>query len=253
MLQAMIDESDSQQAEPRLFVMGGYIASVRQWERLTDEWQAELNRAPRLRNFSFHKAFPGSGRPHGQSEEERNVRVSNLREIIQRNVTAEIGIGFQVADHYAAYEWDKKLRNNPYGYAFVKLLASMSALMETLRLGKQRVDFIFDKRVIDEPKLLDGWFYAREHARPADPDIFKKILVNTPVFRSDAEVIALQAADMFAGSMRAANIAIMNSREPHPLWGLLLPDGRRAFIAPNAKQIRADAEAERARSMRGGS
>jgi hypothetical protein len=66
MLQALIDESDSQNVLPRTFIMGGYIASLRQWERLTDEWHSELGRAPKLGYFSFREAFPTSGAPRGE-------------------------------------------------------------------------------------------------------------------------------------------------------------------------------------------
>ena len=251
MLQAMIDESDSHGVTPRLFVMGGYIASVRQWQKLTDEWRAELLRDPRIRSFSFREAFPAGGRPNAQfhrmSVEERDIRVSNLREIIARNTAAQIGIGFEVSAHEAAYSWDSRQKNNPYGYAFVKLLASMSVLMQALKLGKQRVDFIFDDQKKKEKAIIDGWHHAREYTRPDDPSNFKKVLVNTPVFRSSKEVIALQAADFFVGSARTWNIAVINGRDPHKLWGLV-DSVPRAFIAPTAEQIRADAENERARA-----
>lgn len=45
MLQAMIDESDSHNVTPRIFVMGGYIASVAKWTALTEAWQVELDRS----------------------------------------------------------------------------------------------------------------------------------------------------------------------------------------------------------------
>src|SRR5258708_4842250 len=100
MLQAMIDESDSHDIKPRVFVLGGYLASVAQWEKLTDAWQRTLDQSPRLKYFSFKDAFPTSGKPrgvfHGFTEEERDIRVAQLREIIEENVHAEFGIAFLV-------------------------------------------------------------------------------------------------------------------------------------------------------------
>src|SRR5215203_881715 len=66
MLQALIDETDSHEIKPRIFLMGGYLASLSKWESLTKAWQAELNRSPRLEYFSFRHAFPTTGRPRGQ-------------------------------------------------------------------------------------------------------------------------------------------------------------------------------------------
>src|SRR5947208_2459105 len=120
MLQAMIDESDSHGQKPRVFVLGGYIASVSQWETLTHAWQGVLDQSPRLKYFSFRDAFPTSGKPrgvfHGFTEEQRDRRVAQFREIIEGNVEAEIGIGFLVDYYERAYSWDKTTANNPYGY-----------------------------------------------------------------------------------------------------------------------------------------
>src|SRR5579862_3774159 len=177
MLQAMIDESDSKQITPRVFVLGGYIASVRQWQRLADEWRAELTRPSRLSYFSFREAFPLTGRPRGRfnglSEQERDLRVSNLRAIVERNVAAQIAIAFDVSCYQEAYASRPRLKNNHWVYAFVKLAASIEICMRELKLGKQTLDMIFDNRKIEEPNIIAAWFLAREQAKPSSPNIFK--------------------------------------------------------------------------------
>jgi Protein of unknown function (DUF3800) len=252
MLQAMIDESDSQQIEPRVFVMGGYIASVKQWAKLTNEWHAELNSTPHLDYFSFRAAFSPSGAPraraYGGSEKQRDIRVAKFREIISRNVTAQIGIGFRVSAFLDAY--GRNQRFNPYPYSFIKLTTSMPDCLKQLGLGKQRIDLIFDDQKHEEELIINAWYHARENAKPSYPDVFKKILVNAPGFRSSKEVIALQAADLFVGAVRAANVAVLNGREVDPLWGIekTIPS---VFMAPTDEELLADAEASRTRSEAG--
>jgi hypothetical protein len=83
---------------------------------------------------------------------------------------------------------------------------------------------------------------------PNPPDVFEKILVNTPQFRSNLDVIALQAADMFVGGVRAANLAVLNGREP-----LSLPGAKRGirglYLTPTEEELRQDAEEERRRCL----
>jgi hypothetical protein len=135
------------------------------------------------------------------------------------------------------------MKNNPYIYAFIKLLASVEPCLKVLKLGRQRLDFIFDNRKIEEKPLIEGWFDAKEHIIPEYPKLFKKILVNTPQFRGSRELIALQSADFLAGSQRAANIALRNGRQPNPLWKLH-PDVLRVFALPTNDEMLADAARE---------
>lgn len=224
MLQALIDESDSHEIKPRIFVMGGYLAPVAKWEALTDAWRAELERCPRLWYFSFKEAFPTSGKPrgqfHGMTFEQRDARVANLRQIIEQYAEAEVGVGFQVEHYRKAYSWNKKSQNNHYAFVVPNLLPMIARHMESVGFLRQPIDFIFDKRDIDEPKVMDAWYYTRENVvNPDPPDIFDKILINPPQFRSNLDVIALQTADMFVGWTRAGNIAELNGREPMQLPG----------------------------------
>jgi Protein of unknown function (DUF3800) len=253
MLQALIDESDSHEEQPRVFVMGGYLATVEQWKKLTNAWQAELDRYPKIRYFSFREAFPTSGKPRGEfrgmTTAQRDARVAGFRRIIEECVEAELGVGFFVEHYQRAYNWAPAVANNPYGFAAPTLLSIVGRHMEGIGLPKQQVDFILDDRKIDEPKVLEAWSWLKEQSlQPDPPDIFETILVNAPQFRGSRDVIALQAADMFAGSTRAANIAHLNGREPVELPGTT-KQLRGLFAVPTEEEIRETAEEARRRGL----
>jgi hypothetical protein len=50
MLQAYVDASTE---EGELFVLAGYIAPAEKWKRLSDDWQAELDRPQKLAVFKM--------------------------------------------------------------------------------------------------------------------------------------------------------------------------------------------------------
>ncbi len=247
-LQAMIDKSDSHGVTPRVFVLGGYIASVSNWEQLTDAWQRILDAPPKLRFFSFKDAFPTSGKPRGVfnnfTEAQRDSKVAQFREIIEEYVYAEFGIGFLADAYERAFSWSRVHAKNPYLYAVPLLTSELPRQMEQLGLEKQQLDLIFDNRVIEEPKILNAWIYTKKNSIPNPPDAFTKVFVNAPVFRSKLDVIALQTADMFVGWVRVGNIADLNGREP-----LSLPGAKRGirhmYIVPTEEQLRELAEEKR--------
>jgi hypothetical protein len=113
MLQALCDESESH-SEPRLFVVGGYIASVERWEKITEAWQYVLDLHPKIDYFSFREAFPQTGVPRGQfarmSAAERDQRVAMFRSILETYAQAEIGVGFKMEPYLTAFAGLDKCR-----------------------------------------------------------------------------------------------------------------------------------------------
>ena len=251
MLQVLIDETDSHEIKPRLFIMGGYLATVEKWKQLTDDWKIEIGRSPTIDYFSFKEAFPTSGKPNGQFHRmtfrQRDEKVANLRKIIEKYVEAEAGVGFFVEHYKNAYSWDKKMQNNLYGFAVPSLMPMIVRHMERAGFLRQPIDFIFDKQDIRERQVLDAWYYARDNVvNPDPPDIFTKILVNAPQFRSSDDLIALQTADMFVGWQRAGNIAELNGKEAMQLPGAT-KSIRGIYLAATEEALREEAENTRER------
>jgi len=249
----MIDETDSHGVKPRVFLMGGYIATVEQWEQLTDAWNDELNRPPKLDYFSFREAFPTSGKPNGQfynmNAQQRDERLANFREIIEQFTQYEIMIGFQLRFYQNAFSFNKRMRNNHYMFALPNLQLVVSQNLDRIELTRQPIEFIFDSRKIEEPKIIEAWAYARDHAETDPPDIFQNILTTLPQFRSSRDVIALQTADMLVGWTRACNVGVLNNR-PAPLLPGMKRRIKGLFLTFDDEQLNTFAETARLRLLR---
>lgn len=216
MLQALIDESQSHE-DPRVFVLAGYIATVQGWEKLTAEWKRILGGPPRLEYFSFREAYPASGKPSGQFNnmtlQERDDRVAAFRVAIEDHLTAEVGLRFSLDAYEKAFVGIKDMERNPYYFANIKLDVGIAENMERMGLERGPIEFIYDDRKREEPRILDAWFYAREHG-PAIPDLFETVLTTAPSFRSSRKLIALQSADLLAGAIRWFNVKGLKGLTP---------------------------------------
>lgn len=220
MLQALLDESETFE-EPRVFVLAGYLASVERWEKLTDAWQQILNYSPRIDYFSFREAYPLNGKPRGQFSgmnlKQRDERVAMFRSTIEQELQAEIGIGVKMEPYEVGLD---KMAENAYLFAMSSVALAVARNMEDIGFERQRVEFIFDDRKINKPYIIDAWFWALDRSNPDPPDLFEQVLVDTPQFRNNRnDVIALQAADMYAGWTRACNFAEMRGQQPFVLPG----------------------------------
>lgn len=254
MLQALCDETESH-TPPRLFIVGGYIATVERWEKLTDSWQSVLDLPPRLEYFSFREAFPETGKPRGQfsgmTPEQRDQRVGLLRSIIEHYLLAEIGIGFRVEAYKAAFSGIDKMANNPYFFAVSALEKVVAENMQKIGLPRQALQFIYDDKKKEEPYILDAWFWARSRANPDPPDLFD-VLTTAPQFRPSKGpngVVALQAADLFVGWTRACNAAEMRGGVARMLPGYS-KDMPGIFWACEDQELAERAERIRRRSSR---
>ena len=250
MLQALIDETDSHNVTPRVFIIGGYIATVEQWSRLTDAWQEVLDQKPTLRYFAFREAFPKSGKPTGEFRNltlrERDSRVAQLRKIIEDNVHAEFTLGFFVKEYQEAFGWHRAAKNSLYGFALGTLLPELARRLESLEVPRQQVDLILDARKIDEPIIMETWYWLRDNIVPDPPDAFTNIFINTPQFRGKMDIIALQASDMLVGHNRAGNLAHLNNWEEFVLPGVTRQI-RGFHLQPTAATLREEGKQQRER------
>lgn len=254
MLQALVDESQSY-GDPRLFVMGGYISTVERWAALTEEWKAALEASPTIDYFSYKEAYPASGKPSGQFRfftiPERDAKVALLRRIVERHALAEIGVGFRMEPYEKAFAGLERMEKNAYFFANFSIETWTARVLDRLGLERQPLQFIFDDRDIDRRHVMDAWWFAAERGNPQPPDLFDVVLTEEPLFRSShgkpTSVIALQAADMFAGWTRACNEVEMRGGIPLPLPGtsMRLPG---MFLAFTDEDLQRAADRIRARN-----
>jgi len=143
-----------------MFILGGYIATAEQWEKLTAAWQAILDQPPRISYFSAREAYSLNGKLRGQfnrfTQAERDEKVALFRSAIERFLTAEISLGFQMELYEEAFFDVEKLNKSPYYFAIPQLEMFAIRNMEKFGLPQQEIEFIYDNRKIEEPLLLDA-------------------------------------------------------------------------------------------------
>jgi Protein of unknown function (DUF3800) len=180
--QLYVDDSSD---NSRMLILAGYIATAENWAKFSDEWQEILD----MRRPYPLKAYHAAER--GNSDEEREREIFLFR-VIERYVQGGVAFGIPTAklkyfgDLYGLSKWDR----NPYNLA----LSGFSAILDgALKVLKKPIDLIFDERK-EASHVIEGYSIFTGHLRPD----LKKWLRSPPSFKSDEDVLPLQAADMLA-------------------------------------------------------
>jgi len=180
MMQAYIDDSTESNS---VLVLAGYLASVPQWLALTEAWQQELDVHPKIKSFKMNKLKNPAYRP----------RVERFYRIIEKSVSGGFYIAIPIAPLKlvcADYKIASRYRS-PYYMAWI-LLISVFRKFYTEAQWNPPLDLIFDKQK-EESFVTQAW-HALKEKQKGDMSPFK----DTPIFKSDDDVIALQTADLLA-------------------------------------------------------
>lgn len=199
--QTFIDESGSKttQAE-RLFLMGGLIADVPSWERLSVAWDAELKKPPKLDYFKLSHAL---GMRHqfapelGWTEKLRDERVLALAEIARAHVERGVAVWMRhdlYNDIVVPFSRHKHLEN-PYFPLFHHITEIVSRQAGDLK-GMTEMKYIFDENGDVGLQARDFWGRIAAASKGA-------ITGSTPNLEDDRKFAPLQAADLYVGLTRA--------------------------------------------------
>jgi hypothetical protein len=199
-IQAFVDESGGK-GQGRNFVMAALAGHSEAWANFTDEWRECLAQSPGIRSFKMREAVSGRGQFHGWPAQERNALLLKLARII--NQYARIAI-FSVADLEAhAKTWEKtneKPRNELYFWPFHNIIMAAGFSLWDAGL-RERFEVIFDENVIFGPRARAWYPVVRAVCKHKEPDVYTIIPVD-PIFRTDDELLPLQAADLVAWCIR---------------------------------------------------
>ena len=201
-LQAYIDESGmgSIHKEPHL-VLAGFVSTSGIWANFSDAWQVEIDKPPSIEYFKINEAFHPRHKSQfkGWRKEEIYNKIVSLVEIIK---SYKLG---RICSYINKYEFDlliekefpKRRIDNPYWLCFQHLVVNMVARQYKSQYINS-VDFIFD----EEGKL--GYDCAKWLNYFKKTEIPKKALpyFGSIIFGNDKRVVALQAADLYAGLYR---------------------------------------------------
>ena len=205
LLQAFVDDSGSDQ-ESATFVLAGFVASYEKWGQFTNEWQAALDKPPKLDFFKMAEANSLLGQFHkskGWNDDLRDERISEFVSIIQRFAALRISVSV-TNEHFIRYI--KSLptpgRNlstdSPYTLLMVNLVP-MYAIYASLHKFAGPCDFVFDEQLGFSEEILGWWDHLYW---PETPSNLKSFIGSRPIWRDEVSFLPLQAADLYAWQTR---------------------------------------------------
>jgi hypothetical protein len=203
-LQAFIDESYDKGGN---YVLGGFISTQSRWALLSREWENALK---------FGTLAEGSNIYHFKHSEmhlhpERAKRIKYFYSIARRHTIMALSCKINVAEMEAAQkrlvipgiEIDFGPFSDPFKLSVRCLLDNFHSsrlLFSKLIAEDQIVDFIFDEQMGNDRLIRESW---SEYVNSRDPRI-ASTYGRAPSFMRDHECYPLQAADMWAGTVRKA-------------------------------------------------
>jgi len=193
---------DSGKKETEVLLVGGYIATVANWERLNGEWRLLIAKKG-LREF---KRSEFNAREIGDwSDTERDHFLRDLARIIHGYTKFAFGAAVWMADWVRANDKYQLAEKNYYPYPLCArtCMKQVREWCDREHYDKNEVEYIFDKgseHAAHLPMLL---------SRDIDPN-----MRNIALIPADSEKVApIQAADYFAWEVRHQ---VLKNPDPHP-------------------------------------
>lgn len=219
-LQCFIDDSGSE-PQSEYFVLAGYTAKTGSWSKFSKEWSDELS-SDGLEYFKMSEAMNWSGqfsRENGWDADSIAEKVVVLSKIISDHCALSVSTRVRHEDYSkhinslpSSYPRNNT-NQNPYHMLIMDLISGYWQHCERANL-KERCDFIFDKQHGFERRALDLYSGLITIHRDMNPRSHMSFVGSTPRFESDKEYLPLQAADMFAWTLRRFKSEINFGRLP---------------------------------------
>jgi hypothetical protein len=190
---AFIDDSGSGGDSP-YYILAGYSAPETAWAAFWPDWQTALDIAPKLEYFKMSEAESLKGQFLGFSAERRTQRVNQFIDVIQAHDLQEASTAVS-AEAYRDifYPVMHKSHASPYYLAFIGMVSALAGI-NRYSGSAESTDFIFDEQEGMENRALRMYIAVKKH--------FPERQFGRVAFRSDRQMIALQAADLVAWQIR---------------------------------------------------
>jgi hypothetical protein len=206
--QAAIDDSGSEPQSP-IFILAGFVAPFGAWLQFTAEWQALLDKPPKLDYFKMSEAGSLSEQFHrsrGWTDRLRDTRVLELAQVVRKFAVARIHASMKNA-HFTKYITsvpapERKLAiDSPYVLLFTQIILAMATAGDQLGL-QGACDFIFDEQGAFGREALDWWPNFKQLVNAQRRSDIAKLVGSRPIFRDENEFLPLQASDLYAWHIR---------------------------------------------------
>lgn len=200
MLQAYIDDSESNTADRRL-VLAAYINTADKWIEFSEAWDEALRRAPSITDLHMVDAQNLKGQFRGWDPLVRTQKLISLAKVICASAPRSLDCSLSASLHRKAIGPKAPYGlSSPYFPATFVLVAGVARLCHAL--GETiPCDFIFDRQENVSRHVVNFWDYvvARQ------PHEWGRLINHSPIFRdkaNDQSMVPLQAADMLAWHLR---------------------------------------------------
>jgi len=221
MFQGYFDESGVH-ADSSMFVLAGYVAPEKEWNRFIPKWRAVLNRyGISVFHASQCNSNKGEFEKFADRREERNQFVEELLNLIgerPRILAFHSAVAVREFSREMLVRISPKTTGHPYYVAMKSLMCQIALAMNQRGYPKdKRVALVFDRH-----SQLSA--YAVElFNRSLDEQWTHKYRFATIGFSSKEQVIPLQAADAFAydSSRELERTYYHSKRKQRPSYHLL--------------------------------
>jgi hypothetical protein len=200
LIQAFVDDSGVK-GQGTVFVFSALLSSALMWARFSDKWKACIEETPSILYFKMHEAVKRCGEFAKFSPTERDEKLKRLCAIIAGASLMEISCIVKLDDFNETLgKHSAGPMTHPYFYPFyVTVLGVAHQLLEWGH--KEPFEIIFDEHVIFGPRVK-AWYPVIRTLQDAD---VRSIMPVEPFFRSDNDILPLQAADLTAWMHRRVN------------------------------------------------
>lgn len=197
-----VDDSGSGEGKDRgnIFLLAGFVACPRQWDRFSTKWEKICAREPKTPDFKMAKAIrllKRDGTPFW-TPEQRDRRIRKLVRLTKR--TAQ----FRVESVTAWPNYDQVVKgrvpsqfDSPYFLCFYNVILSVASFMEKAKIAGT-VDWVFDEQGRIGKEANKWYDYVRANVSAQ----VRSRMGTKPTFRHDKDVLPLKAADLYAWQIR---------------------------------------------------
>lgn len=201
MLQCAVDDSGSDnQGDSRVFVLAGYISDEDRWKDFSKEWSTALNHGYRsLEYFKMVEAHSQKNQFDGWPDSERDAKLIELNEIIQKYVLFDVRAILQWKDHE-----DVQRQYPQYPVSKYEILFNCLMIQAILGVKNLRVDDVIDFYFDDQNKIGDAALKEYRRQQLTFPQSLVRYVAGPPSFKDEKKVLPLQAADLLAWQVRRA-------------------------------------------------
>jgi hypothetical protein len=227
MLQAYVDDSgsshDRNQENLGHFILAGYAMQASKWINFSEQWDRELTRSPKIDYFKMNEAEHGEKCFQGLDRPLRECKVNDLAAIIKAFDPLPIACYLKWIDYEEIVRGRvPPAMDNPYGVLFYQIMRGLHEFQiqvnKLFSFAYEQTDFFFDEQGSIGLDALKWYSDLKKRL----PEPYSTMMGDTPIFRNEKKVVALQSADLFAWHVRRR---MQFPEEKRKVWSAIAENG----------------------------